>query len=53
MWVFQFQMHPLLFLEDARVPVPCQEVLWEANSALDWQQLYDHSTRKLSDPASF
>ena len=46
MWVYQFQMRPLLSLEDARVPIPCQEVLWEADSALDWQQLYDPSTRK-------
>lgn len=50
MWVFQFQMRPLLSLEDARVSIPCQEVLWEADSALDWHQLYDPSTRKYSTP---
>src|SRR3982074_643435 len=48
MWVFHFQMRPLLSLEDAQVPIPCQEVLWEADSAFDWQQLYDPSTRKCS-----
>ncbi|KAK4064170.1 transcriptional regulator family: Fungal Specific TF [Trichoderma aggressivum f. europaeum] len=48
MWSFQFQMRPLLSLEDARVPVPCQEVLWEASTALDWRQLYSVSTKNLS-----
>ncbi|KAH7418323.1 C2H2 transcription factor-like protein [Cadophora sp. MPI-SDFR-AT-0126] len=40
MWSFHFQMRPLLTLEDAKVPIPCQEVLWEADSSLDWEQLY-------------
>ncbi|KAE9379029.1 hypothetical protein N431DRAFT_396985 [Stipitochalara longipes BDJ] len=40
MWAFHFQRRPLLSLDDARVPIPCQEVLWEAQTALDWQQLY-------------
>ncbi|KAH7360640.1 C2H2 transcription factor-like protein [Rhexocercosporidium sp. MPI-PUGE-AT-0058] len=40
MWSFHFQMRPLLTLGDAKVPIPCQEVLWEAESSLDWQQLY-------------
>ncbi|KAL7915557.1 C2H2 transcription factor-like protein [Trichoderma velutinum] len=48
MWSFQFQVRPLLSLEDARVPIPCQEVLWEASTALDWQQLYNVSTKNLS-----
>ena len=46
MWVFHFQRRPLLSLEDARVPIPCQEVLWEAQTALDWQQLYSCADRK-------
>ncbi len=46
MWVFHFQMRPLLSLDDAGVPVPCQEVLWEANSEMDWQQLFSCSTGK-------
>lgn len=48
MWSFQFQVRPLLSLEDARVPVPCQEVLWEASTALDWRQLYSVSTKNPS-----
>jgi hypothetical protein len=43
---FHFDTRSLLTLEDARVPLPCQEVLWEAESALDWQQLCGASTRK-------
>lgn len=53
MWAFQFQMRPLLSLEDARIPVPCQEVLWEAESSLDWQQLYDSSTREFAHVSLF
>lgn len=48
MWAFHFQSRPLLALEDATVPIPCQEVLWEADSALDWQQLYTVATGTLS-----
>ncbi|TVY27781.1 Zinc finger protein [Lachnellula hyalina] len=44
MWAFHFQTCPLLSLEDARAPIPCQEVLWGAKSALDWYQLYSCST---------
>lgn len=44
MWAFHFQMRPLLSLDDAKLPIPCQEVLWEAESALDWQQLYACAT---------
>ncbi|KAG4429874.1 hypothetical protein IFR05_014642 [Cadophora sp. M221] len=40
MWSFHFQIRPLLTLEDAKIPIPCQEVLWEAETSLDWQQLY-------------
>lgn len=50
MWSYQFQVRPLLSLEDARVPVPCQEVLWEASTPLDWQQLYSVSARELFPP---
>lgn len=46
MWNFHFQTRPSLSLEDAKVPIPCQEVLWEAESALDWQQLYSCAARK-------
>jgi hypothetical protein len=42
-----FQTRPLLSLEDARVPIPCQEVLWEAQTALDWQQLHACADRTL------
>ncbi|OBT68038.1 hypothetical protein VE03_01459 [Pseudogymnoascus sp. 23342-1-I1] len=44
MSTFHFGTRSALTLEDARVPLPCQEVLWEAESALDWQQLYEAST---------
>lgn len=49
MWAYQFQLRPLLSLDDAKIPIPCQEVLWEAESALDWQQLYACATRMSSD----
>jgi len=48
MWAFHFQMRPLLSLEDAKILIPCQEVLWEAESSLDWQQLYACATRSFS-----
>lgn len=47
MWAFHFHTRPLLSLEDARVPIPCQEVLWEAQTALDWQQLHACADRTL------
>ncbi|KAH6681840.1 C2H2 transcription factor-like protein [Halenospora varia] len=40
MLVFHFQTRPLLALEDAGAPIPCQEVIWEAKTAMDWEQLY-------------
>jgi hypothetical protein len=49
MWAFHFQKRPLLSLEDARIPIPCQEVLWEAQTALDWQQLHSCADRKHSN----
>ncbi len=49
MWAFHFQLRPVLRLEDANVPIPCQEVLWEAESALDWQQLHACATRMFPD----
>ncbi|TVY80516.1 Biofilm and cell wall regulator [Lachnellula suecica] len=48
MWVFQFQIRPLLSLDDAKAPIPSQEVLWEAESALNWHQLYSCSIPSLS-----
>ncbi|KAH9222808.1 hypothetical protein DL95DRAFT_285815 [Leptodontidium sp. 2 PMI_412] len=48
MWSFHFQIRPLLTLEDAKVPIPCQEVLWEAETSLDWQQLYACAARSAS-----
>lgn len=44
MWAFHFQMRPLLSLQDAKILIPCQEVLWEAESELDWGQLYTCAT---------
>ncbi|KAL3419399.1 hypothetical protein PVAG01_09620 [Phlyctema vagabunda] len=44
MWAFHFQMRPRLSLQDAKLPVPCQEVLWEAQTAREWQQLYSCSS---------
>lgn len=46
MWMFHFGIRPLLSLEDATVAVPCQEVLWEAATAREWQQTYNVSIRK-------
>ncbi|KAH8799842.1 hypothetical protein F5884DRAFT_811368 [Xylogone sp. PMI_703] len=43
MWVFHFQMRPLMSLHDTFLPMPCPEVLWEATSAKDWYQIYSCS----------
>ncbi|KAI9737326.1 MAG: hypothetical protein M1834_009479 [Cirrosporium novae-zelandiae] len=43
MWAFQAQLRPLLSLEDAKIPLPCQEVLWEAGSAMAWRQIFSYS----------
>lgn len=48
MWTYGYQERNLLSLEDAKVPVPCQEVLWEADSALQWQHVKSYSIRKFS-----
>ncbi|GAM89002.1 hypothetical protein ANO11243_070360 [Dothideomycetidae sp. 11243] len=52
MWSYGYQERTLLFLEDAKVPVPCQEVLWEAESALQWQHVKSYSVHHLSNPMS-
>ena len=46
MWNYGYQERNLLCLEDAKVPVPCQEVIWEAESALQWQHVKAYSVRK-------
>ncbi|KAF2156950.1 hypothetical protein K461DRAFT_7805 [Myriangium duriaei CBS 260.36] len=43
MWAYGYLERNLLSLEDAKVPVPCQEVLWEAESALQWQHVKSYS----------
>ena len=49
MWAIHTDQPPLVALADATVPLPCQEVLWEADSAVAWRQLYEVSTRKYFD----
>ncbi|KAM0154533.1 hypothetical protein ACHAPG_006484 [Botrytis cinerea] len=44
MWYFHFQVRPSLSLDDSSVSLPCQEVLWEAESAIEWQQLLSCSS---------
>ncbi|KAL2067831.1 hypothetical protein VTL71DRAFT_15929 [Oculimacula yallundae] len=36
MWGFHFLDRPQVSNEDKNVPLPCQEVLWEANTVADW-----------------
>lgn len=48
MWTYGYQQRGLLLLEDAKVPVPCQEVLWEAESALQWEHVKGLSTSMCS-----
>lgn len=52
MWAYQFQVQPRLTLEDGRIPLPCQEVLWETKSALQWHHIFQFSPRKLSEAFS-
>ncbi|KAA8568354.1 hypothetical protein EYC84_007390 [Monilinia fructicola] len=44
MWYFHFRIRPSLSLDDGSVLLPCQEVLWEAESAIDWKQLLSCSS---------
>ncbi|KAB8297286.1 hypothetical protein EYC80_002643 [Monilinia laxa] len=44
MWYFHFQIRPSLSLDDSSVLLPSQEVLWEAESAIDWKQLLSCSS---------
>ncbi|ESZ93522.1 hypothetical protein SBOR_6103 [Sclerotinia borealis F-4128] len=44
MWYFHFQLRPSLSLDDSSVLLPCQEVLWESESAIEWQQLLSCSS---------
>ncbi|KAI4723724.1 hypothetical protein E4T49_08549 [Aureobasidium sp. EXF-10728] len=46
MWAYQFQVQPRLTLEDGRMPLPCQEVLWEAKTALQWHHIFQFSPCK-------
>lgn len=46
MWAFHTDCRPLLSLRDAIVPLPCQEVLWEAETASVWRQLQEVATSK-------
>ncbi|KAI5257095.1 hypothetical protein E4T42_01108 [Aureobasidium subglaciale] len=48
MWAYQFQVQPRLTLEDGRMPVPCQEVLWEAKTALNWHHIFQFSPSNIT-----
>ncbi|KAH0357783.1 hypothetical protein KCU83_g9, partial [Aureobasidium melanogenum] len=48
MWAYQFQVQPRLTLEDGRMPLPCQEVLWETNGALQWHHIFQFSPSNLT-----
>lgn len=50
MWEYQYQERPILTIEDATVPLPCQEVLWEAENALQWSHVRGYSVR-MSNPS--
>lgn len=43
MWAYQFQVQPRLTLADGRIPLPCQEVLWETKTALQWHHIFQFS----------
>lgn len=45
---FHFLSRPQTSNEDRNVPLPCQEVLWEASTVLDWDQLYSYAIRKIN-----
>jgi len=46
MWCYEFQERNLISLVDCKPPLPCQEILWEAESALQWHHVRDFSVRK-------
>ncbi|KAH0359338.1 hypothetical protein KCU89_g19381, partial [Aureobasidium melanogenum] len=48
MWAYQFQVQPRLTLEDGRMPLPCQEVLWESKTALQWHHIFQFSPSNLT-----
>ncbi|KAK6007706.1 hypothetical protein QM012_004520 [Aureobasidium pullulans] len=48
MWAYQFQVQPRLTLEDGRMPLPCQEVLWETKTALQWHHIFQFSPSNLT-----
>ncbi|KAG9680306.1 ATP-dependent DNA helicase, partial [Aureobasidium melanogenum] len=48
MWAYQFQVQPRLTLEDGRIPLPCQEVLWESKTALQWHHIFQFSPSNLT-----
>ncbi|KAF2460841.1 hypothetical protein BDY21DRAFT_333575 [Lineolata rhizophorae] len=41
MFDVHFGLKSILALEDAVVPLPCQELLWEADSSRVWEQLWE------------
>ena len=43
MWCYEFQERNLVLLEDCKPSLPCQEILWEADSALQWQHVRGYS----------
>lgn len=47
-WTYQFRTPPLLRLEHANFPLPCQEVLWEAESSVQWQHMFEYSPQSLT-----
>ncbi|KEQ62727.1 uncharacterized protein M437DRAFT_34833, partial [Aureobasidium melanogenum CBS 110374] len=48
MWAYQFQVQPRLTLEDGKMPLPCQEVLWETRGALQWHHIFQFSPSNLT-----
>ena len=44
MWEFHFQERVVLRLEDASVPLPCHEKLWECGSVDEWREGMKHQS---------
>ena len=45
-WYYELGQRNLLSLDDCKPPLPCQEVLWEAETALQWQHIRGYSVCK-------
>lgn len=43
MLAYHHQWRPQLTLEDACLPLPCPEILWESTTALQWRQVLEYS----------